>query len=104
MTRDEITDVEIDGEGRLHIRPLKEDLPHIWRAAMEVHWDPASRTLYGPKPREWTYPMWFRQIVAAAADEYGVKLSLSATTRWSNVPSDLRNEIERLSEWKPRAE
>ncbi|WP_421935256.1 hypothetical protein [Phenylobacterium sp.] len=101
MTRDEITDVEIDGEGRLRIRPLKEDLPYIWRAAMEVYWDPASRTLYSPKPREWTYPMWFRQLVAAAADEYGVQLSLSAATRWSNVPPDLRSEIEGLPEWKP---
>jgi len=44
MTKDQITDVEIAGEGRLRIRPLKENLPHIYRAAMEVYWDPATRT------------------------------------------------------------
>lgn len=103
MTKDQITDVEIDSEGRLRIRPLKEDLPHIWRAAMEVYWDPATRTLYSPKPREWTYVMWFQQLVDAAADEYGVYLALSANTRWSNVTAELRSEIERLPERKPRS-
>jgi hypothetical protein len=102
MITDSITDVEIDAEGRLRIRPSKERLPHIWRAAMEVYWDPATETLYSPKPREWTYPMWFQQLVAAARDEYGVKLTLSSETRWSNVPQELRTEIEALPEWEPR--
>jgi hypothetical protein len=98
MMRDQITDVEIDVEGRLRLRPLKADLPHVWRAALEVCWDPATRTLYSPRPREWTYPTWFRQIVAATADEYGVRLALSPDTRWSNVPPDIRAEIEGLQD------
>jgi hypothetical protein len=103
MTQDDIVDVEIDGEGRLRVRPLSEDLPHVWRAAMEVYWDPSTRTLYSPKPREWTYPMWFQQIVAAAADEYGVQLSLSAKTNWTNVSPELRAEIEGLPVSAPRS-
>lgn len=103
MIRDEITEVEIDSEGRLRIRPLKENLPHIWRAAMEVHWDPASRTLYSPQPREWTYATWFQRLIAAAADECGVQLSLSPSTQWSNVPLALRSEIEALPGGIPRS-
>lgn len=101
MTRDEITSVEIDDEGRLRVRPSKVDMPLVWRAAMEVYWDASTRTLYSPKPREWTYPMWFQQLLAAA-HEYGVHLTLSPGTHWSNVPGDVRVEIEALPEWKPR--
>lgn len=98
MITDQIRDVEIDADGRLRIRPAEQDLAHIWRAAMEVHWDPDTRTLYSPRPREWSYPRWFRQIVAAARDEYGVTLRLSPETQWLNVPLDIRAEIEGPSE------
>ncbi len=103
MTKDQIAEVEIDGEGRLRIRPVKEDLPHIWRAGVEVYWDPATRTLCSPRPLKWTYPMWFQQLVAAAASEYGVQLSLSSETYWSNVPPELRSEIEEMAEREPSA-
>jgi hypothetical protein len=97
MLEDWITCVEIDPDGRLRVRPQTVDFSQIYRAAMEVNWEPASRTLYSPKPREWTYPMWFTQIVAAALDEYGVRLSLSVETNWVNVPGDVRTEIEGAS-------
>jgi len=97
MITDQITDVEIDTEGRLRIRPAEQDLSQIWRAAAEVGWDPETRALYGPKPREWSYATWFQHLVAAARDEYGVTLRLSPETRWLNVPPDTRSAIERLS-------
>ncbi len=97
MVTDQITDVEIDAEGRLRIRLAKQDLSQIWRAAAEIGWDPETRALYGPKPREWSYAKWFQHLVAAACDEYGVTLRLSPETRWLNVPLDIRNAIERLS-------
>ena len=96
---DWIIRVEIDSEGRLRVKPSEQTFPHIWRAAMEVNWDPDSGTLFGPRPREWTYPMWFQQIVAAAWDEYGVRLFLSASTTWLNVPAGIQAEIARLPSW-----
>jgi hypothetical protein len=66
---------------------------------MEVGWDPDSRTLFSPKPSEWSYLHWFRQIVAAAAGEYGVRLVVTPHTKWFDVPDALRTEIE--AERKP---
>ena len=93
---DAIAEVGIDGEGRLYLRPCSMSFDHIWRAAMEVNWDASKRWLFGPKPREWTYADWFKQIVAAAADEYGARLRVTSETAWSNIPTALRNEIEAL--------
>jgi hypothetical protein len=93
MRDEEIVGVEIDDEGRLLVTPAVRTFDFIFRSAMEVHWDPIRRCLFSPKPREWTYPMWFRQIVAAAADEYGVRLRLTEQTAWTNVPADLQSEM-----------
>ena len=86
----------IDEEGRLYVRPSRSSFEHIYRAAMEVNWDSPKRRLFGPKPREWSYVDWFKQIVAAPADEYGTTLSLTGDTIWSNVPFALQIEIEAL--------
>jgi hypothetical protein len=101
MIRDTINNVEIDAEGRLRVRPSNAEFPYVWRAAMEVYWDADSRTLFSPKPREWTYQMWFQQLIAAVRDEYDAKLMLSTETTWSNVPPLVRAEIEALPEWEP---
>jgi hypothetical protein len=94
MTIDKIAEVRIDGDGKLSVRPQVCVFPYIYRAAMEVQWDPDNRTLFSPKPSEWSYLHWFRQIVAAAADEYGVRLVITPQTTWSDVPDALRTEIE----------
>jgi hypothetical protein len=94
MVIDEILEVRIDADGKLLVRPQVHTFPHIYRAAMQVGWDPDNRTLFSPKPREWSYLQWFRQIVAAASDEYGVRLVIAPQTAWFNVPDTLRAEIE----------
>jgi Integron Cassette Protein Hfx_Cass5 len=94
MTIDEIVEVRINGEGKLLVRPQVSAFPYIYRAAMEVGWDPDNRTLFSPKPREWSYLRWFQQIVAAAAAEYDVRLVITPQTTWSDVPDALRAEIE----------
>lgn len=93
MQDETIAEVGVDEEGRLYVRPSAMSFDYIYRAAMEVHWDAVERRLFSPKPREWTYTQWFAQIVAAAADEYGVCLKVTPTTVWSNVPDQLRSAI-----------
>ena len=44
--------------------------------------------------------MWFGQIVAAAATEYGVHLLLTERTQWVNVPDALQSEIADPTRWK----
>lgn len=94
MKTDNIKEIGIDDEGRLFIRPEKEQFHMIWRSATEVHWD-NDGFLYSPKPRDWSYLDWYKHIVAIAED-YGCKLVPTARTRWSSIPDELRNEIVAL--------
>jgi hypothetical protein len=93
---DSILEVGIDAEERLFVRPASATFPYIYREAMEVHWDAAGRRLHSPKPREWTYPRWFQQIVNAAAEQ-SCELRLTPSTAWVDIPAATRAEIERWS-------
>lgn len=53
MTTDNITEVGINTDGQLYLKPYKEKFPLIWRSASEVHWNDKEHHLYSPKPREW---------------------------------------------------
>ena len=93
MNQDSIAEVGIDEDGQLYVRPSVTSFEYIYRTATEVNWDASKRRLSGPKPREWTYVDWFKQIVMAAADEYGTALKLTSDTEWSNVPAPLQAQI-----------
>ncbi|WP_370870782.1 hypothetical protein [Bradyrhizobium sp.] len=93
MRSDEIEAVGIDGDGSLWVKPASCTFPFIYRAAMEVNWDDGRQCLYAPKPREWSYSKWFRQIIDAARSEYGTELRIVPTTSWSNVEVSLRREF-----------
>lgn len=70
----EIVEVAVDVNGRLSVCPLlppRVDFEHIYRAAMEVSWDPASKRLVTPPPREWGPADWFKQIVRAGDGDPG---------------------------------
>jgi Integron Cassette Protein Hfx_Cass5 len=94
MVEDEIAEVGIGHDGRLHVRPTAHSFPHIYRSAKEVGWDPVRGVLISPNPREWSHRDWFRQILAAVSDEYGVRLKVGPGAIWSNVPDELRKQIE----------
>lgn len=93
MTTDQIIEIGIDHEDRLYIRPEKQTFEYIYRAAAEVGWDNKEKVLFSPKPREWSYYVWYRHILDIAKDEYGCKLLLTDKTQWRNVPDDLQQQI-----------
>ena len=93
MRSDEIEAVGIDDDGSLWVKPATCTFPFIYRAGVEVNWDDRRHCLYAPKPREWSYSKWFRQIIDAAQSEYGTELRIVPTTFWSNVAASLRQEI-----------
>ena len=95
MTHDQIDEIGIDKNGSLYICPTASRFPYIYREAMEVGWNKSRLCLFSPKPREWSYLTWFQQLVAAAREQ-GVVLEIAASTRWSDIPSDLRRDIESL--------
>lgn len=93
MTEEGIAEVGIDEGGRLYVRPAERRFPEIYRAAMEVGWDSERGRLFAPRPREWSHARWFGQILAACAQEYGVRLKLGEETVWTEVPDAVRSEI-----------
>ena len=89
-----IAEVGIDDQRRVFVRPAAGDFEYVYRVAMEVYWDRATRRLSHPRPpRTWTPVQWFQQIIGAVADEYGVQLKLTDDTLWSNVPVDVQAQI-----------
>ena len=65
MTTENIIEIGIDDKERIYIRPETNTFEFIYRAAAEVGWDEKEIFLYSPKPGEWTYFDWYRQIIMA---------------------------------------
>lgn len=99
MAQIEIKEIIIDAEGRLFVRPglsPSEDFAFIWRDASGVRWNEAVRGLTAAEPARWEYFDLYRQILAAARNEYGKCLIVTARTRWSGVAAELQ---ERIRAW-----
>jgi hypothetical protein len=92
MKIDNIKQIEIDDLGRLCIFPEKERFTMIYRLAKEVHWDNNEFFLYSPKPREWSYYDWFKQILDTVK-ECQCQLMLTNKTLWINIPDSLKQQI-----------
>ena len=93
MTTDNIEAIGVNETGQLFIKPEKEQFILIWRSATEVHWNDKEHYLFSPKPREWSYFDWYKQIVSVILDEYDCKLILTPHTIWLNIPDDLKQQI-----------
>lgn len=94
MQTDMIEAVGIDESGSLWVKPATATFPYIYREAMGVHWDAERLCLYSPKPREWSYAAWFRQI-RDAAREQGFDLRLGPATAWSGGAAELQQALIR---------
>jgi Integron Cassette Protein Hfx_Cass5 len=90
-----IAAVFVDEHRRLCVRPEPpHNFSHVYRTAMEVHWDEERGCLYSPVPREWSYVRWYEQIVAAVLDEYGVHLAATKDTTFQNAPPEVQNRVQ----------
>ena len=99
MVQDRISIVEIDDSGRLHLKPEKSKFTHIYRTTTEVHWVNDKKTLFSPKPRDWSYLEWFSHIIGVVKDECLTELKLTENTEWVNIPTELKNEITKTQQW-----
>jgi len=93
MTIDKILEIGIDDKERLFIKPDKERFTLIYRTATEVHWDNNGLFVYSPKPREWTYFDWLRQITGVTETECNCKLILTDQTLWTTISDELKQQI-----------
>ena len=96
MRTDKIIEIEIDESERLLIKPETEKFTMIYRSASEVHWDNNKNCLYSPKPREWSYLDWYKHIVTLIVTDCNCKLLITQSTKWINVPEDLKTEIKQF--------
>jgi len=101
MAEERIAEVGISQDGKLYVRPDKQDFSYIYRAAMEIDWNASQSVLFSPRSGEEPSSFLFGRILAAAADEYGIRLKIDAETTWSNIPQSLRLQIEAESD-RPR--
>jgi|SRR6185295_12473998 len=104
MRQVQIEEVATNASGQLLVRPVlnsKESFALVYRAAMGVNWDPRERALATPSPNDWTHFEWFKQVVAAVANEYGQQLVLQPSTRWRGVATDIRARIETWAQGGP---
>jgi hypothetical protein len=90
----QITDIGVEEAGRIYVVPAEGDFAFIHRAAMGVSWDAERRRLLGSPPKEWSHGQWFEQIVTAVESEYRDSLRVASSTRWTNIPEQLRQEIQ----------
>ena len=93
MESEQIKEVGIDAEGKLFIKPLTQEYPFIYRAAMGVYWDDKNHYLYSPILSESKDFDWFQQMLDAVRSEYQHRLLLTESTTWVNVPDDVKNKI-----------
>lgn len=95
MMQDQVTEIGIDEQERLYIIPASVKFPYIYREAMEVNWDEERGCLYSPKPKEWSYVKWYKQIISALHQQ-DCNLLISNKTTWINIPEQLKVEIINL--------
>ncbi|MGZ8549900.1 MAG: hypothetical protein ACXWV2_04525 [Chitinophagaceae bacterium] len=93
MQTDNISEIGIDDNERLFIKPETKNFEFIYRVAAEVTRNNKEKFLFSPKPKESTYFDWFRQIIIVTKDEYGCQLILTDKTKWTNIPDELKSKI-----------
>ncbi|MFL6847514.1 MAG: hypothetical protein ACJ8EI_03955 [Sphingomicrobium sp.] len=98
MVNEPISEVRIDEAGRLLLRLSGTAFDDLHMAgAWGFRWDVATECLAAPKPIQWSYTAWFRHIVEIIGDQYDIHLRLESVTEWTDVPDDIRRELETLS-------
>lgn len=92
-----IEEVGLDDHGYLFVRPTgasADEFAYVYRAAMGIRWNNNTRALHAYEPARWVAADLYKQIIAAVADEYRIRLRSTPSTRWTHIPSDLRAQIE----------
>ena len=92
-----IEEIVIDTENRLLIRPKlgpEDNYEYIYRDASGVTWIEKQRCLGASEPERWNHFDIFRQIIMAVRGEYGELLAVTSETKWTNIPTALKHEIQ----------
>lgn len=96
----DIAKIEILESGELAIYPsaLSPSYQYVYRAAMGVYWNEATRRFQAPHAgydaKGKTVTFWIKLIQSAVQSELGIDLILTKNTQWLNI-SDAEMEAAR---------
>ena len=93
IEKEDISEIGIDGNIGIYIRPETAKFPFIWRSASGIHWDDRKNILHTTNQTGWTHLQWYKQIVGVIRDEYSYELLLTDKTIWINISNDLKKEM-----------
>lgn len=85
--------IELDAKGHLQIYPdvnSSGDFKFIYRDASGVIWNETRQALVANEPDRWEPNRLFGQIICSVINEYGIKLEIIDTTKWSNISDELK--------------
>lgn len=94
-----ISEIGIDFEEKLYIKPESYSFPDIYHEEIEIKWNSELKILHSPKPGEWSYLMIYSQIIKAAKNQ-GVQLIIDSNTEWKNISDENKRDIKILAGYK----
>ena len=92
MSQDNISEILIDSNGRLCIKPTTKEFILIYRSATEVHWEKDTFFTH-QSPENGHILDWYKHIISVISSEYDCKLTITTDTKWTAIPNDLKNDI-----------
>lgn len=98
MNLETVSSIEIASDGSLLVMRLesggKPSYQYVYRAAAGVYWDNDAGAFKFNTKNDKRSAHWFAHVRKVLEEEMSVQLCLGGQTAWTNVPNDVRHEIE----------
>lgn len=98
MKLETVSKIEIAADDSLLVVGLEsgdsQSYQYVYRAAAGVYWDDNVRAFKLDTKNDKRFVHWFAYVCKVLEEEMNVRLRLGNRTAWTNVPTDVRSEIE----------
>ena len=88
-----IEKISLHEDDILYVKPKGYFFEMLYRSTMGVHWDEPQKCLYHDPPKSWNTLQWYRQIIAAVENEYGITLKVCPETVFENIDEKIKIAI-----------
>jgi len=94
VNQEEITQIGIDAENRLFVKPPKKIFSMVDRLAKGINWDNKEKVLYSSTIREWSNYKWYLYILNTIYQECNIELIPTKKTEYINLDRKAKNQIQ----------
>jgi hypothetical protein len=98
MKLETVSNIEIAADDSLLVVVLEgcgsPSYQYVYRAAAGVYWDDNAGAFKLDMKNDKRFAHWFAHLCKVLEDEMNIQLHLGSRTAWTNVPNDVRSEIE----------